>query len=86
MKMKLIMENWRKLTEANHEFEGPFKAKDGRALYYDPAKGKYYDRDADIYLDPQEAEALMVESCEDDEEIEEDFGGEDIGSEGMGIK
>ena len=30
--------------------EGPFRFRDGRTLYYDPRKGRYYDRKTDMYL------------------------------------
>jgi len=30
--------------------EGPFRFRDGRILYYDPRKGRYYDRKTDMYL------------------------------------
>ena len=37
--------------------EGPFNF-NGRALYYDPREGKYYDRDRDMYLDAEEADDI----------------------------
>ena len=30
--------------------EGPFRARSGKILYYDPKEGKYWDRDSDIYV------------------------------------
>jgi len=48
--------------------EGPFQFRDGRTLYYDPRKGRYYDRKTDMYLsrndipeDAQEMLAALVE-------------------------
>jgi hypothetical protein len=39
-------------TDLSHEgLEGPFRAKNGQVLYYDPKEGKYYDRDKDMYVD-----------------------------------
>ena len=36
--------------------EGPFMQPSGKVLYYDPAEGKYYDRDTDMYLETSEWE------------------------------
>ena len=38
--------------------EGPFRMKNGRVVYYDPAEGQYYDRRTDIYLSDEEAKSL----------------------------
>lgn len=39
-------------TDLSHEgLEGPFRAKNGEVLYYDPKEGKYYNRDDDMYVD-----------------------------------
>ena len=39
-------------TDLSHEgLEGPFRAKNGEVLYYDPKAGKYYNRDSDMYVD-----------------------------------
>ena len=37
--------------------EGPFMQTSGKVLYYDPAEGKYYDRDTDMYLEHNEGES-----------------------------
>lgn len=42
--------------------EGPFQFRSGAVLYYDPREGKYYDRGKDMYLDNDEAAALVMES------------------------
>jgi len=34
--------------------EGPFQFRNGRVLYYDPRKGRYYDRKTDMYLSRNE--------------------------------
>ncbi len=34
--------------------EGPFMSRSGRVYYYDPAEGKYYDPDTDIYITDEE--------------------------------
>lgn len=31
--------------------EGPFRAQNGKVVYYDPKEGRYYDPDTDIYMD-----------------------------------
>ena len=41
--------------------EGPFQYRSGAVLYYDPREGKYYDRRRDMYLDNDEALALVME-------------------------
>lgn len=38
--------------------EGPFQFKGGEILYYDPREGKYYDRDADMYLSDRDADRI----------------------------
>ena len=38
--------------------EGPFQFKGGWVLYYDPRAGKYYDRDADMYLSDRDADRI----------------------------
>ena len=38
--------------------EGPFQFKGGWVLYYDPREGKYYDRDADMYLSDRDADRI----------------------------
>jgi hypothetical protein len=39
-------------TDLSHEgLEGPFRAKSGEILYYDPKAGRYYNRDSDMYVD-----------------------------------
>lgn len=38
--------------------EGPFMFKGGEVLYYDPREGKYYDRDADMYLSDRDADRI----------------------------
>jgi|13_taG_2_1085334.scaffolds.fasta_scaffold00002_261 hypothetical protein len=38
--------------------EGPFQFKGGEILYYDPSEGKYYDRDADMYLSDRDADRI----------------------------
>jgi hypothetical protein len=30
--------------------EGPFMLRSGKVVYYDPKKGRYYDRDSDMYM------------------------------------
>ena len=40
--------------------EGPFRYKSGHILYYDPRKGKYYDRGADMYLTDDEAMNIIM--------------------------
>ncbi len=41
--------------------EGPFQFRSGAVLYYDTKAGKYYDRGKDMYLDNDEAAALIME-------------------------
>lgn len=42
-----------------HEgLEGPFRAKNGKVVYYDPKEGAYYDPDSDIYLTYSEWESI----------------------------
>lgn len=36
------------------DLEGPQKLRSGKIVYYDPAEGQYYDRDADMYLSADE--------------------------------
>lgn len=44
--------NKERYTDLSHEgLEGPFRAKNGEILYYDPRAGKYYNRDSDMYVD-----------------------------------
>lgn len=38
--------------------EGPFRAKNGKVVYYDPQEGRYYDPDTDIYIDHDEWDAM----------------------------
>ena len=38
--------------------EGPFQFRGGEILYYDPREGKYYDRDADMYLSDRDADRI----------------------------
>jgi hypothetical protein len=38
--------------------EGPFTAKNGKVVYYDPKEGKYYDPDSDFYIDHDEWQAM----------------------------
>jgi len=38
--------------------EGPFRTTSGKVVYYDPAEGRYYDPDSDIYLSHEEWDAL----------------------------
>jgi hypothetical protein len=38
--------------------EGPFRARNGKVVYYDPKEGKYYDPDTDIYISFDEWEAM----------------------------
>ena len=38
--------------------EGPFRAKNGKVVYYDPREGRYYDPDTDIYIDHDEWDAM----------------------------
>jgi len=39
--------------------EGPFHYPNGRALYYDPKEGQYYDPLTDFYVDNQEVAELQ---------------------------
>jgi hypothetical protein len=41
--------------------EGPFRTTSGKVVYYDPAEGRYYDPDSDIYLSHDEWDALNEE-------------------------
>ena len=38
--------------------EGPFRARNGRVVYYDPAEGMYYDPDTDMYISNDDWEAM----------------------------
>lgn len=38
--------------------EGPFTAKNGKVVYYDPKEGKYYDPDSDFYIDHDDWQAM----------------------------
>lgn len=38
--------------------EGPYRAKNGKVVYYDPKEGKYYDPDTDIYIEFDEWEKM----------------------------
>lgn len=38
--------------------EGPFMLHSGKVVYYDPAEGKYYDRDTDLYMSDDEYAAM----------------------------
>lgn len=38
--------------------EGPFRAKNGKVVYYDPQEGRYYDPDTDIYIDHDDWDAM----------------------------
>ncbi len=38
--------------------EGPFQFRGGEILYYDPREGKYYDRDADMYLSDRDSDRI----------------------------
>ena len=38
--------------------EGPFQFRGGEILYYDPSEGKYYDRDADMYISDRDADRI----------------------------
>jgi len=38
--------------------EGPFRARNGRVVYYDPIEGMYYDPDTDIYISNDDWEAM----------------------------
>jgi hypothetical protein len=38
--------------------EGPFSAKSGKVVYYDPREGKYYDPDTDMYIEYDEWQAM----------------------------
>lgn len=38
--------------------EGPFRARNGKVVYYDPKEGKYYDPDSDLYISFEEWEAM----------------------------
>ena len=40
--------------------EGPFFYPNGRALYYDPREGQYYDSLTDMYVDADEVAALQM--------------------------
>jgi len=42
--------------------EGPFHAKNGKVVYYDPREGKYYDPDSDFYIDHDDWAAMNEES------------------------
>lgn len=42
--------------------EGPFRYRDGRVLYYDARKGRYYDRRLDMYLDKDDIPESFTES------------------------
>ena len=44
--------------------EGPFRAKNGKVVYYDPREGRYYDPDTDIYIDHDEWDAMNRTSRE----------------------
>ena len=41
------------------ELEGPLRFASGRVVYYDPGEGKYYDKDADLYLSESEVESMQ---------------------------
>jgi len=45
--------------------EGPFSAKNGKVVYYDPKEGKYYDPDSDFYIDHDEWQAMNENILED---------------------
>jgi hypothetical protein len=46
-------------TDLSHQgLEGPFMFKGGEVLYYDTRAGKYYDRDADMYLSDRDADRI----------------------------
>lgn len=36
--------------QSRNGLEGPFRAKNGKVVYYDPQEGKYYDPDSDFYI------------------------------------
>lgn len=38
--------------------EGPFRARNGKVVYYDPKEGKYYDPDSDFYISFDEWEEM----------------------------
>lgn len=38
--------------------EGPFRARNGKVVYYDPVEGKYYDPDSDFYISFEEWEEM----------------------------
>ena len=38
--------------------EGPFRARNGRVVYYDPKEGKYYDPDTDMYISNEDWEEM----------------------------
>ena len=38
--------------------EGPFSAKNGKVVYYDPKEGKYYDPNSDFYIDHDDWDAM----------------------------
>lgn len=48
--------------------EGPFQFRDGRILYYDPKKGRYYDRKTDMYLARNDIPEHVECSCDELEE------------------
>ncbi len=41
--------------------EGPFYFANGRALYYDPKAGEYYDSTTDFYVPREEVDQLHTE-------------------------
>lgn len=58
-----VEEGYRVVNPIDHErytdlsgegLEGPFRLASGKVVYYDPTKGKYYDRDTDLYLSNDE--------------------------------
>lgn len=70
---KLQDENMKKITKESYKImpnidteryqqrsglEGPFRAKNGKVVYYDPREGKYYDPDSDFYISHEEWESM----------------------------
>jgi hypothetical protein len=50
--------------------EGPFTARNGKVVYYDPKEGKYYDPDSDVYISFDEWDAMDKERFTDQELVD----------------
>lgn len=60
-----VTEGYKVLPGINREryqeregLEGPFRARNGKVVYYDPKEGKYYDPDSDMYISFDDWEAM----------------------------